>query len=298
MEPAPGTKIVDALTLRFTGEDENGVKLQELRASHVAEVLQGLVELSSDFAKAGAFHDEGPIASEVLVRPAQEGSFLLEVVRVVTDNWEIATVAGVPSIGTIVHWATRSMRAEVKDFSHLDNGNVKVVWQDDTAEEVPVAAWNELQKRKPRRKKQLRKIMAPLSDLRVSKIDVTSSDEETPKDETESESFTLKRADYHAVRPEDEIEEKQEFFEVEAQMSAIDFDDPDRWRVKTAKRKRTATVEDEHFLNRVANGLPIRKTDVFTLWVREDATKKNGRTRTKWTVLEVRGHRRVEDDDA
>src|SRR5690625_1439989 len=198
MEPAPGTKIVDALTLRFTGEDENGVKLQELRASHVAEVLQGLVELSSDFAKAGAFHDEGPIASEVLVRPAQEGSFLLEVVRVVTDNWEIATVAGVPSIGTIVHWATRSMRAEVKDFSHLDNGNVKVVWQDDTAEEVPVAAWNELQKRKPRRKKQLRKIMAPLSDLRVRKIDVTSSDRKTPKDETESESFTLKRADYHA----------------------------------------------------------------------------------------------------
>lgn len=43
--------VVDTLTLRFTGEDENGVAIHELRAAHVAEVLQGLVGLTSDFDK-------------------------------------------------------------------------------------------------------------------------------------------------------------------------------------------------------------------------------------------------------
>ena len=49
-------KVVDTLTLRFTGDDENGSTLHELRAAHVAEVLQGLVGIASDFGKAGVFH--------------------------------------------------------------------------------------------------------------------------------------------------------------------------------------------------------------------------------------------------
>ncbi|HYO38481.1 MAG TPA: hypothetical protein VER39_02385 [Nocardioidaceae bacterium] len=32
---------------------------------------------------------------------------------------------------------------------------------------------------------------------------------------------------------DDEVEEQQDIFDVEAQMSAIDFDNPTRWRVKT-----------------------------------------------------------------
>ncbi|AXQ53143.1 hypothetical protein SEA_TAPIOCA_31 [Mycobacterium phage Tapioca] len=95
--------IVDSLTLRFVGEDNNGVALHELRAAHVAEVLQGLVGLTSDFDKAGAFHEEGPADSEVLVRPAKPGSFLIEVVRTVVENIDTvrstATAAGIPSIG-------------------------------------------------------------------------------------------------------------------------------------------------------------------------------------------------------
>lgn len=299
--------IVDSLTLRFVGENEDGLALHELRAAHVAEVLQGLVGLTSDFDKAGAFHAEGPADSEVLVRPAQYGSFILEVVRVVTENWDTAkivgtttaAVTGVPSLGSLLWWATKSQRAEVKDFAYLDNGNVKISWQDDTAEEVSSAVWKELQKNKRRRKKQLRQIMAPLADSRVTELDVAAPTEpnQPAAQDKAPQAFILKRADYDAVRPDDEIKEKSETFEVEARMSAIDFDDPTRWRVKTKARTRNVTVEDEKFLNRVAQGLAIRPQDIFGLQIREDATEKNGRIRTKWTVVSVERHRRAAGDD-
>lgn len=289
--------VVDILTLRFQGEDENGVQIHELRASHVAEVLQGLVGLTSDFDKAGVFDSEGPTGSEVLVRPAQEGSFLIEVVRVAAENWdtvaETGTAVGVPSLSTVIWWATKSARADVRDFEYLDNGNVKVMWQDNTAEEVPEAAWLELNKRTRRRKKHLRQIMAPLSDPQVSSLEVTNQSAE-PDVETDevTEEFSLKKSDYDAVKPDEDVEETQRIFEVEASMSAVDFDDPTKWRVKTKDRRRNATMEDESFLDRVARGLAIRKSDIFHLRIREDSTTKNGRTRTAWVVLQVKEHKR------
>lgn len=299
-----GDPAADTLTLRFTGEDEDGSQLHELRAAHVAEVLQGLVGLTSDFDKAGVFHPEGPSGSEVLVRPAQEGSFLIEVVRFASENWPaIAAVGGatgVPSLASVLWWATKSARAGVKDFDHLDNGKVKVVWQDDTAQEIPVEAWDELQKRSRRRKKQLRQILAPLSDSRVSALDVSGPSDYEPEEPdvvAPPTTYVLTRPDYDAVKPDDEVGETSEVFETEAQMSAIDFDDSTRWKVKTTTRTRSATVEDAAFLARVADGLAIRKTDIFRLRIREDAVIKNGSTRTSWTVLRVESHRRAAGDD-
>lgn len=296
------SQVVDILTLRFTGEDENGTAIHELRAAHVAEVLQGLVGLASDFDKAGVFNPEGPGQSEVLVRPAQEGSFLIEVVRVASENWEtmaaVGAAAGIPSLGSVIWWATRSARADVKEFQHLDNGNVKILWQDDSAQEVPAAAWDELNKRDRRRKKQLRQIMAPLSDPKVSGLEVANTLEEDDADDRVPEIFRLQRSDYDAVKPDDDVDEAQDIFVVEAQMSAIDFDDSTKWRVKTRDKKRSATVEDQAFLGRVARGLAIRKSDIFRLRIREDAIKKNGRTRTVWTVLRVEDHRRAAGDDS
>lgn len=300
METEPADGIVDSLTLRFVGEERDGTALHELRAAHVAEVLQGLVGLSSDLAKAGVFGD-GPAGSEVLVRPAQQGSFVIEVLRIMHDNQEAIAVgagaAGVPTLSQVIWWATRTARADVSDFEYLENGNVKVSWQDNTVQEVPLPAWQELQKRDRRRKKQLRQIMAPLSDARVSSVEVRSPPAAEVEAGEDAEAFTLTRPDYDAVRPDDEINERQDIFETEAQMSAIDFDNPTRWRVKTTEETRAATVEDGDFLGRVANGLAIRKSDIFRLRVREDTVEKNGRTRRTWTVLEVESYRRAAHDD-
>ncbi len=304
------TAAVDYLTLRFDGTDKTGGPLHELRAAHVAEVLQGIVGLTSDFDKAGVFHDEGLIGSEILVRPAKEGSFLIEVVRTVVENWDAvkatgdtiaatATAAGVPTLSTMLWWATKSLRADVKDFAHLDNGKVKVVWQDDTAEEIPLAAWKELQKHKKRRKKHLRQIMAPLADTRVTELDVAAPAE--PEQPVEKKSapteFVLTRVDYDAARPEDEVQEKTDVFDIEAHMSTIDFDDSTRWRVKSQGRTRTVTVEDKKFLRQVAQGLAIHPKDVFSVTIREDKVVKNGRTQTKWFAESVSRLRRAANDD-
>jgi hypothetical protein len=291
---------VDSLTLRFVGEEEDGTPIHELRAAHVSQVLQGLVELSSDFAKAGVFGD-GPGGSELLVRPAQDGSFIIEVVRFVQDNPDIASTLGVPSLGTVVWWATKSARADVKNFDHLDNGNVKVTWQDDSAQEIPARAWEELNKRKRRRKKQLRQIMTPLSDARISALEVTSEPEPVADNADtatqDATSFTLTRPDYNSVRPEDEVSETQDVFETEARMATIDFDNPTKWKVKTADEKRSATVEDADFLRRIARGLAISQDDIFKLTVRRDTVEKNGRTTTTWTVLKVGSHRKAARDN-
>lgn len=290
-------KVLDSVTLRFDGDEKSGADLHELRAADVAQVLQGLAGFVSDFDKAGAFHDEGPADSVMLVRPPQEGSFIIEAIRMAGENWEgVAAVTGLPSVATLINLATKSMRAEVQDFEHLENGNVKIMWQDDTVQEVSRPVWEELNKRKHRRKKQLREIMAPLGDDRVSTLDVSgapsSEDEATPP----SDEFVLTRADYDSVAPTDEVEESEETFEVDAQMQAIDFGDPTRWKVRAAGQTRKATVDDADFLRRVAEGLAISSSDIFQLRIRADKIVKNGRGRTTWTVLKVENHRRRAGD--
>jgi hypothetical protein len=289
----------DTLILRFVGEEEDGSPLHELRAAHVAEVLQGVVGLAGDFGRAGAFGD-GPAGADVLVRPAREGSFIIEVVREVLDEPYVQAglaASGFPTLSQVIWWATRSARADVSDISYLENGNVKVSWQDNTVDEVPKPVWEELNKRKRRRKKHLQQLMTPLSEQRVTALEVVDEDPVAGAVETAPTTFTLDRDDYNAAKPDDEVDEKQNIFEVEAQMSAIDFDDPSKWRVKTKDVSRSATLVDSHFLSQVNTGLPILKDDIFTLKIREDEIVKNGRTRRKWTVLEVKGHKRSTYDD-
>lgn len=293
--------VIDTLTLRFTGEDKDGVPIHELRAAHVAEVLQGVVGLTNDFAKAGAFHEE-VVQAEILVRPPSEGSFVIEVIRWVEEYPTTTNLVGQGAVGmaTLIMLATKSARADVEDYEYLDNGNVKINWQDNTVDEVPKAAWDELSKRKRRRKRHLRQIMAPLSDKQVEGLQVMDAKFEEVEDEGSADvkTFSLDREDYDAVRPESEVEETAETFEAEAQMSAVNFDDRDKWRIKVpGSRARNATITDEKFLGRLALGLAIRKSDIFRLRVREDRIKKNGRTRTTWTVLEVLSHKRGSSDD-
>ena len=140
--------------------------------------------------------------------------------------------------------------------------------------------------------------MAPLSDKRVDELEVTDQDPPAGDNPPTPTTFTLTRPDYDAVKPDDEVDTKQNIFDVEAQMSAIDFDNREKWRVKVkGGRPRSATVQDEEFLGRVASGLALRQSDIFRLRVREDITEQNGRTTTKWTVLKVESFRRAAHDD-
>lgn len=289
------------LRLRFIGMNEDGSDLHELRAADVASVLQGLTGFVSDMNKARVFGEER-LDAEVFVRPAREGSFLLEVVQAaLSDPAGAAASVGLPTIGQAIWWATRSVRAEVADYDYLDNGNVKVIWQDNTAQEIPRAAWDELNKRDRRRKKQLHEIMAPLSDDRVQALEVAQADAGFPAagELAPPATFTLERQDYIAARPSDEVEEDENIFETEAQMSAINFDEADQWRVKTREKKKgkKATMADQAFLDSVNEGLAITKDDIFWLRIQEEIVKKNGRSTIGWRILKVVSHKRGGADD-
>lgn len=300
-DEAPHSReIIDRTTLRYIGENEDGTPILELSAADVADVLEGLVGLNTDFGKAGAFGDGPP--PELMVRPAKEGSFILEVLQFASDNVGTGGAVGIPGLSTILWWVTRGYRAEAEDFDYLDNGNVKVRWQDKTVSEIPAAVWDELNKRQRRRKRYVRKIMAPMGDQRVAAVHVRDEDGTKAPTPTEPdtqevpEEFTLERSDYHLARPEDEVSETSDVFETEAQMGAVDFESADKWRVKTPTETRSATVEDTAFIAKINGGLAVSKDDIFTLRIREDTIVKNGRTRRYWTVLEVKGHRKGSGD--
>lgn len=309
----PG-RIVDSLTLRFDGKSPDGTRLHELRAEHVAEVLQGLVGITDDFEKAGVFHSEGPAGSELLVRPARRGSFEIEVIRVAGDALQIADhaltvandfleangpvlgVTGVPTIGAIITWATKSARVDVKSAVHdKEAGLTQITWQDGTMNEVPTAAWVELNKRDRRRKKQLRQIMAGFADPRVESLEVAVAP--AVEGEPAPEVLELGRSDYDAVRPDNEVHETTRKFNIEAQMSAVNFDDASKWKVKTKKgRARSAVMKDKDFLKKIAAGEAIRKDDIFQLRIHETIKTKDGRKRTEWTIKKVKSHRRTAGD--
>ncbi|WIB69789.1 hypothetical protein [Curtobacterium sp. MCBD17_026] len=304
VEENPPVVVVDTLTLRFVGRGENGADLHQLRAEHVAEVLQGLAGLAADFDAAGAFDVDGPANSEILVRAPREGSFIIDVQHVVTETAAVVEAVGgvtgalgLPTLAGVIFYATKSARADVKDATRIEGTDlVKITWQDDTIDEVPVKVWDELKVRKRRRKKHLRALMAPIGDSNVAALEVIPGPN-SPAPTPEQPVLELRRADYDAVRPETEVEETDDVFDVEARMSAIDFDDPAKWRVSTVDVKRGAVMEDEAFLVQVADGLAIRKDDIFDLRIREDRKTTDGRTRSTWTVLKVLKHRRTGDND-
>ena len=272
-----------AITLRFTGHNGDGADLHELRAEHVSDVLEGISELAQDFDKAGAFHNSGPTSRDLFVRPAKEGSFIIELIQLIAEHpAETAAAVGVPSLGQITWTAIQMFKDQVTDFDHLENGNVKINWRDGSVSEVTPAVWEELNKRTRRRKKQLRKIMRPIEDARVSELQLGST-----TDTPEQPPVILTKDDYRSVAPDDNEEEEFEIFETTGQLSAIDFDDPDRWKIKTPFATRVATVEDENFLTQVSKGLYLNSTDSFAIKVREDRVTKNGRTTKKWTILKI-----------
>lgn len=298
----PGATIKEQqiLTLRFNGSNPDGKSLHELRAEHVSDVLEGISDLVQDFDRAGAFHNSGPNDRDIFVRPAKEGSFVIELVQVIVDSplaqaaaddpSGVATALGLPTLGQILWTATRFFKDQVKDFDKLDDGSVKIHWTDGTASEVSSEVWAELNKRTRRRKKQIRKIMRPLEDGRVTSLEARNGSD---LNEEPLASFT--KADYKAVEENDDEKEEFDIFETQGQLSAIDFDDADRWKIRTAFDTRVATVEDEDFLAEVENGLNLNGTDSYDIKIREDRVTKNGRTTKKWTILKIQKKEKSHD---
>ncbi len=292
-------EIEDGLVqLRFADEAQ---QIHDLNAAELAEVLQGLVEFTGQMSRAGLF-GEGP-PPEVRVRPAQEGSFVVEaLLQWAGQNPEAALGMALTAGGAFtkaLDVALRKLRGvQVTDFEHLDNGNVKLQWRDQTVDEVPASVWNELKGQKKRTKKTLRKILAPLSD-QADRLEVRQGDvrNETRQLLEEAPAIVSDRNDYRAAAAErEEEEERSRTFDIEARLRSIDFRQGEKWRVQTAEGTRRATIEDEDFLRQLDAGLALHKNDIFEVTIREVATTRDGRTTRDWALTKVTRKRRGGDD--
>lgn len=285
------TEILDGVVqLRFA--DERG-DVHDLNAAELADVLQGLVEFTGQMARAGLFGDGVP--PEVRVRPPQQGSVIVEaIVQWTGENPEAAAGMLFPTAGAGVVYslkvALRKLRgSEVADFEHLENGNVKLNWSDGTVSEVQATVWKVLNEQKRSTKRALRKILAPLSDD-VDRLEIRDG---RPEDETRDvltaePELVMDRTDYRtAAHESDDEEEEISTFDVEAQLTSIDFRTGEKWRVRTARGARQATIEDDDFLRQLDEGMALHKNDLFDVTVHEVATTRNGRTTREWSLTKV-----------
>jgi hypothetical protein len=286
------------MQLRFA--DEEG-QIQDLNAAELAEVLQGLVEFTGQMARAGLFGDGPP--PEVRVRPPQEGSFIVEALLSWTgDNPEAALGMALTTGGALMGAlgaAIRKLRGvQVTDFEYLDNGNVKVKWADNSVSEIPQSAWRQLKTQKRTTKRSLRKLLAPLGDD-ADRLEVRNgrTDAETRDLLVAEAPLVVDRTDYRIAAAEsDDIEEEVSTFEAEAQLRSIDFRAGEKWRVRTPRGTRQATIEDEDFLRQLDEGMALHKNDLFDVTIREVATTRNDRTTREWALEKVARTRRGGDD--
>jgi hypothetical protein len=284
--------------LRFSDE---GNTLTDINAAEFAEVLQGLVEFTSDMYKTGMFGDG--LVPTVRVRPPVEGSFIIEAIIQYASTNPIETITGAMSAGggivMALNVAVKKLRGfEPADIEHLDNGNVKVIWANGGVDEIPDAAWKDLNAEKRKTRKTLRKIMAPLGDD-VAQLEVrTGSVEDSTEDLLQAApAVVMGLPDYSAAATEvNEESETVSNFEAEAQLRSIDFRPGEKWHIQTLHGTRQATMEDEDFLLQLDRGMALHKNDIFNVMIRETKTTKNGRTTKAWSLTQVTLKRRGDDD--
>ena len=303
--------------LRFADDDEN---VSDISASDLAEVLEGLVAFSRELAKAGEFGDG--VAPRIRIRPPKEGSFIIEALVWMQANpigaaglttvGAAASAAGISAgkaIGTAAGKAVadaigagiRNLRGQKPvDFEYLENGDVKVKWPDNSVTQVRQETWIKLQEMKRPTRRALSKILTPLN-TDADKLEVRDASVDATTDEileTPAEAVAI-RTDYlTAIQEAEQTYENERFFETEAVLGTIDFDNTAKWRVKTTREgTRTATIEDVQFLRGLDRGDAIHKNDIFWLKVKETTIKEPGKnSRTEWAVIEVKRTKRGDTD--
>lgn len=287
--------------LRFSDDAGN---VQDINASELAEVLQGLVEFTSDMARSGAFGDGIP--PEVRVRPPKEGSFIVEAVLAFAEYAQTNPVEALTGAMTAGGALVQGLNVGIKklkgdvatDFEPLANGQVKIKWRSGQVSEVSMEAWRHLNAMPRKTQRAMRKIMTPLNDeSETLEVRHGSSSETTGEVLAEPADLVVTRVDYrNAATETDEITENVKVFNAEAQLTSIDFRPGEKWRIKTLHGTRLAAMDDEDFARQLDRGMALHKNDIFDVKIRENQTTKNGRTTKEWSLIEVTFRRRGDDD--
>jgi len=286
--------------LRFA--DHHG-DVHDLNAAEMAEVLEGLVELTSALASDGEFGEGYP--PEVRVRPPREGSFIIEAVLALSsahpaEALTIATTTGGVLAKGVSVGLKRLRGVEPSDVEFLPENQVKVKWPNDSGFDiVSRKTWDRFTDMKRKTRGSLRKLMAPMGDD-VDSLELRDGgvDESTSELLDSPAEVVADRRDYReAAAHEDEIEEDEFEFDVEAKLLSVDFRPDQKWTITTSYGSRKARMDDSEFVARLDDDLALHKNDIFNVTIREVRTVKNGRTSRDWSMIHVERIRQGSDDD-
>lgn len=286
--------------LRYLNEDNS---LSEISAAELSDALSGVVELTSQMHKAGLFGNAVP--PEVKARPAERGSFVLTTVIEFISSDPLIVGALYSTAGSalllVVNAGIKLLRGvKVRGQVTTDHGTVIVTWEDGSFEELPMSAWRKLERMPNQTKKAFRKLMAPLSDEATTvELRDGTVDRDSQELSQQPARATATRSDYRAAAYEEEAEEPEvDHFEAEAQFVNVDFEDGERWRIKTRRGERKVVIEDQDFLRRVSRNEPISKDNIYRVEIREESTVSNGRRSTVWALESVELVREGSRDDS
>lgn len=275
--------------LRYLNDDNS---LGEISAAELSEALSGVVELTSQMHKAGLFGNAVP--PEVKARPAEKGSFVLTTVIDFISSDPLLVGALYSTAGSalllVVGAGIKLLRGVgVRDQVSTGHGTMAVTWEDGSFDELPISAWRKLSRMPNQTKKSFRKLMAPLSDDATTlEMRDGSVDRDSQELSQQPAGATATRDDYRAAAYEAEtVEPDIERFEAEAQFVNVDFEDGERWRIKTLRGERKVSIEDQDFLRRVSHNEPISKDNIYNVTIREESTISNGRRSTTWALESV-----------
>lgn len=285
---------VEVFQMRFK-DSSDGVT--EISAWELADAIEGVAGFAEEMAKKGVF-GEG-IQPEVLVRPMQEGSFVIDflvpVANYFQENQEGIIAGAVGGAGTLFYDQIRTGINQIRgitptDFEHLNNGMVKIHWQDGVATETTEEAWTELQTMRKKTRKNLEKIISPLR----SSADTVEFRGGAPEEDTEqimdsTPIASIDSSEYREVvtapHPVDEYEQE---ISAEATFESVDFKPGGKWRIASTAGKRQVTIEDENFLRLLDSGLKIGKDDIYEVTIKETQTVSAGRTNVTWALTNIR----------
>lgn len=286
--------------LRYFNEDNS---LGEISAAELSDALSGVVELTSQMHKAGLFGNAVP--PEVKARPAEKGSFVLTTVIEFISSDPLIVGALYSTAGSalllVVGAGIKLLRGVcIRSQVATGYGTMAITWEDGSFDELPISAWRKLSTMPNQTKKAFRKLMAPLSDeATMLEMRDGAVDKDSQELSQQPAAATATRDDYRAATYEEEVDEPDiDRFEAEAQFVNVDFEDGERWRIRTPRGERKVSIEDQDFLRRVSRNEPISKNNIYRVWIREESAVSNGRRSTTWALESVELVREGKRDDS
>lgn len=287
------------IVVKFDGEAHED---HQISARMLGESLVGMADLMQAMRTVEKFKQVD--APKVEVEAFEEGSFeVVFLISAVGEAWQATrdvligpNMTALTTLGALVSLAfggldrlKRRGRSKVTS-KELDpeTGNVNVRFDNGGVEQMTLPEYETFQS--PAVRAAAHKAVTPLNGGGTTIMNFYGPIEQV----------TITNAEAPNIVPEfEEVEDLQESTsEVWAEPLVASFDGEGKWRLSVEGRTVTATIRDEVFLDQVAAGRAIAKTDKFRILLHTVPYRtKTQQLRHKFYVDEVLEQRRGVDDD-